>query len=241
MRTNFILFTAVLAGTIVLAGCSKSSSTTPTSSTTNTAPPFPSVTVSGPTTTSTEAHAQLAIGYAAEVNAYSSTGLFGAFAGMNGTQNGNTWTWTITKGTLSVTFTETKQSDGSYTWSWVENGTDPSTKVVYTNWTFFSGNRTSDSKSGNWRVYQDNTTVVAADFSWTTNATGTLTGTVLGYTNGTLATKILVVNNSDKSGEVDVYAGTVLTFKATWIANGAGSWWTYDSGTGNQTGTGTWT
>jgi hypothetical protein len=241
MRTKFVLFTIAVAVAVVLAGCSKSSTTPNSPVTQNTAPSFPSVTVSGPTTTSTEAHAQLAVGYAAEVNAYSNSGLFGAFAGMNGTQNGNTWTWTITEGTLGVTFTETKQSDGSYTWSWVENGTDPSTKVTYSNWTFFSGNRTSDGKNGDWKVYKDNTTVVAADFSWTTNASGTPTGTVLGYTSGTLATKIAVVNNSDKSGEVDVYAGTVLTFKATWIASGAGSWWMYDSGTGTQTGTGTWT
>ncbi len=239
MSTRFFLFVTAIVLTVVLSGCGSKSSS-PTAPATNTAPSFPSVAISGPKTTSTDQHAQMTVAYAAEVNAYTSGAVFAEFTGQNGTQSGNTWTWTVTNGTLTVTFSETKQSDGSYTWQWVANGTDPSTHVTYSNWTFFSGTRSVDGKNGDWKVFNDNKTSLAADFSWSTNAGGTLSGNALLYdTTGTLTGKITAVNNTDKSGEVDVYTGTVLTFKATWVAAGSGSWWTYDN-TGTQSGTGTW-
>jgi hypothetical protein len=243
MQIRFLLLAVALAAAIVLSGCSKSSSSTPTSpgTTQNSAPAFPSIVVAGPKTTSSDAHATETVAYAASVNAYTNSGLFAAFTGTSGTQSGNTWTWTFTEATLSVTFNEIKQTDGSYTWSWIENGTNANTHVTYNNWTFFSGNRTADGKNGEWKVFNDNTSTLAGDFVWATNASGTLTATLSAYNStGTFTGRYIVTNNSDSSGEVDVYTGTVLVFKATWIAAGSGSWWTYDSGTGTQTGTGTW-
>jgi len=243
MQTRLVLFTVGLIVAFVLSGCSKSSSSTPTSpaTTQNSAPSFPSVVVAGPTTTSSDPHATETVAYATSLNAYTSSGIFAAFTGTNGTQNGNTWTWTVSEGTLSVTFNETKQSDGSYTWAWIENGSNSSSHVTYNNWTFFSGNRSADGKNGEWKVFNDNTTTLSGDFVWATNASGTLTATLTAYnTSGVLTGKYIVTNNSDKSGEVDVYTGTVLVFKATWVAAGSGTWWAYDSNSGAQTGTGTW-
>ncbi len=240
MRIKFQLCTVGIAVALFAAGCSKKSSS-PTAPQ-NTAPAFPSVTIKGPSTSSSDAHAQTAVAYTTEVNALTNSGLFGAFAGMNGTQTGSTWTWVVTEGTLSVTFTEAQQADGSYTWSWKENGTNSQTNVVYNNWVFFSGNRSADGRNGEWKVFNDDATTLAGDFTWATNASNVLSATLLSYnTSGSLTGKIAVTNNhADNSGEVDYYVGTVMTFKATWTSTGAGTWWTYDSGTGTQTGTGTW-
>jgi hypothetical protein len=240
MHTKLYLLTIGIAIALVGAGCSKKSSS-PTSPQTSNAPTFPSVVVKGPTTNSTDQYAQTTKAYATEANALTSTALFAAFSGLNPTQNGSTWTWTVTEQTLTVTFTETQQADGSLTWSWKQNGTDPQTQVVYNNWVFFSGTHNADGKSGDWKVYNDNTTTVAGDYAWSTNASGVLTATLTSYnTDGTLDGKLVIVNNTDNSGEVDVYTGTVLTFKATWVASGSGTWWTYNSTSGTQTSTGTW-
>ncbi len=238
MHFRIHLTTAAIAITLLAAGCSKKSSA-PTSP--QTAPSFPSVAIKGPNTSSSDAHAQETVAYTTEVNALANSGLFGAFAGTNGVQAGNTWTWSVTEGTLTVTFNETLQNDGSYTWAWKENGTNSQTHVVYNNWVFFSGNRSADNKNGEWKVYNDNTTILAGDLTWSTNASNVLTSTLMTYdTTGTLKGKIAITNNADNSGEVDYYVGAVMTFKATWTAAGTGTWWTYDSTSGNQTGTGTW-
>ncbi len=239
MQTRLSLLAIAIAVALVAAGCNKNSSTAPQ---TTQAPTFPSVTFTGPTTNSSDSHAIQAKTYATSINAYSSGALFAAFGGLNPAQSGNTWTWTVTEGTLTVTYSMTKQADGSYTWQWVENGTDQSSGAVYHNWVFFSGSRTADGKSGDWKVYQDSTTKLAADFSWSTNASSVLTGSLKIYdTNGTtIVEQLTVINNPGGSGEVDIYTGNVVTFKATWTSTGTGTWWTYDN-TGTQTGTGTWT
>ncbi len=238
MHIRFLLCSVGLAIALLASGCSKNSSS-PTSP--QTAPTFPSVTVKGPNTTSSDSHAQLAVSYAAEVNAVSNSGLFASFTGLKPAQSGNTWTWSVSEATLSVTFSETLQGDGSYTWSWTENGTNSQTHVTYNNWVFFTGNRSADNKNGEWKIYNDNSTNLAADFTWSTNASSVQTSTLVGYnTSGVLTGKVNIIDNSDNSGEVDYYTGTVMTFKATWVAAGTGTWWTYDSTTGSVTGTGTW-
>ncbi len=239
MKTKLYLLIVAIVVALVAAGCNKSSSTSPQ---TSQPPTFPSVTFKAPATNSTDSYATMTKSYATSINAYSSGALFAAFGGMNPAQNGNTWTWTITEGTLTVTYTMTKLADNSVTWQWMENGTDQSTGAVYHNWVFFSGSRSADGKSGDWKVFQDSTTNLAADFAWSTSATNVLTGTLKVYaSNGTTITdQLTVINNGDGSGEVDVYTGAVVTFKATWVASGAGTWWTYNT-SGTQTGTGTWT
>ncbi|HEY6952529.1 MAG TPA: hypothetical protein VI758_08975 [Bacteroidota bacterium] len=239
MRTRHFLFTLGTALALVAGGCDKKDSTT-TGPQTNTPPPFPSVTVTGPSTTSSDTYAQTTIAYATAFGALTNPAMFTPFSGQNSVQSGNTWTWTVTAGTLTITFTTTKEADGSYTWSWKQNGYDSSSHTTYVNWVFISGSRSADGKNGEWMIYEDNTTTLSARLTWATNAGGTLTATWFGYTNGVITDKLVIVNNSDKSGELTVYDGTVLIFKSTWIANGSGTWWTYSSSTGLQTGTGTW-
>ncbi len=240
MRKHLLQVAAFLTAAVILYGCSKSSSTTnPPSST---APTIPSVTFSGPTTTSSDQYAQMTKSYALMFNGLSS--YFTAYQGLHAAQNGNTWSWTYSNPATNFTgtLTVTQQSSGGYSWKLVLNGKESATDTVtYNNWTAMTGTTSSDGKSGSWTIYNENTAIIAALYTWSTSSSGTLTGTLKSYSNtGTLEATITVTNNPDKSGEVDIYSGTTLVFKATWIANGSGQWWTYDN-SGTQTGTGTWT
>ncbi len=237
MRT----FATLLAFALIvgLGGCSKKTDN-PAGPVNSTAPSFPTVTFKGPNTNSSDPNVSIIQGYVSLGNAYSN--YFNVFAGTNATQSGNTWTWSETNGNESVTFSMTKQSSGSYSWKWVVNGTDQSSGRTYNNKTFFEGTVGADGKSGEWKVYQDTTSLLAADFVWATNSSGTLSGTLSIYQDdgSTVEEKYQIANNSDGSGEVDLYSGTILVYKATWQTNGSGTWITYDSTTGAQTGTGTW-
>ena len=241
MRTRLFLFTIGLAIALVAGGCNKKSSS-PTSPQTTT-PTFPLVTIKGPNTNSTDVYAQTTKATCSSVSALTTPAFLGALITVNPTQNGNTWTWTATEGTLSITSTATKQSDGSYTWSATLNGMDPQDSVVYNNWVALTGSSSADGKSGDFKSYNINVTTLEGDFIWTTNASGVLTATLQSYSsNGTTVTgKIVITNNTDNSGELDEYTGTVLVFKSTWVTAGSGTWWTYDQSSGAQTGTGTWT
>lgn len=226
----FILIAAI----VLLAGCSKKDS--PTSSNgSSVAPTVTPVTFAGPSTTSNDVHAYEAQSLALSANAYSS--YFSIFASQQGTQNGNTWTWTWSYYGASVTFTGTQSANG-YSWKWVYNGYDSSSQMTYTNWVFLQGTTSADGKTGTWTIYQDNSTNIAATYSWSVDANGNKTGTLVYFQDDgvTQEGKIVVINNADKTGEVDSYTGTTLQFKATWTATGSGQWWEYASDGSSTTG-----
>jgi hypothetical protein len=233
-RSTLLMFTALLAFAFLMQGCSKKDSS-PTEAAV-TAPTIPTLTFKGPNTTSTETNAQMIKSYVSAMNSY--TTMFAPYMLIQSVQSGNTWTWTYTEGTLTVKMTSTAQSDGTYLWKLIFNGKDPSDGTTYSNWTGMEGTTSADGKSGSWKIYNDNTTTVVADFSWATT-NNVLTGTQKAYTNGTSTGQIVVVNNPDNTGEMRTYTGSVMTYKATWTATGSGQWWTYNS-SGTQTGTGTW-
>jgi hypothetical protein len=241
MRNTFLLFAVGALIALGTVGCSKKSSS-PTQTTTTTPPAFPTVSFSGPKTTSTDTYAAITQEVATTPNQFNV--FFSLFAGANATQNGNSWVWMYAVSGFTVTFTETLLSDGSYTWKLVENGKEPGTNITYSNKTLFEGTRSADGKSGEWKFYYDTTAALLSDFTWATTGSGTsttITGTMNLYdSSGAFLEQNIIKNNSDGSGEVDQYLGTVLTFKAVWAANGSGQWWTYDF-TGVQSGTGTWT
>ena len=240
MRTKLSILSVGLAIALIVGGCNKKSSNPATSPQTSTTPTFPVVSIKGPNTNSTDTYAQTVKAYATSVSQLTTPSFLGAIITVSPTQSGNTWTWAGTEGNFTVTATATQQTDGSLTWSATLNGTDPSSGTTYNNFVAMTGSSSADGKSGDFKSYVDNTTTLDGDFAWSTNASGALTATLQSYTNGSVTNKITIVNSSDGSGELDAYSGTVLTFKATWVANGSGTWWTYDSGTGTQTGTGTW-
>ncbi len=232
-------------GTIVLlaglvASCSKSSS--PTSG--GTAPVLKAPTFAGPSTTSassdTSIGAQTSISAAALFNATAS-GYLGFYTGA-GSQSGNTWTWAYSVQGFTATWTATSSSSG-YNWKLVYNGTLASngSSTTFSNWTVINGSESSDGKTGSWTIYYPNTATVAYQVSWSTDASGTLTGTIVANdTTGTLQAKYVFTNKTDKSGELKYYTGTVLTLDATWTSSGSGQYTEWDDTGTTVIASGTW-
>lgn len=240
MRRRLVGLYAIVLAASFIGGCSKSSNgTNPTGPGTTTAPHLATPTFTGPNTTSDSLGAIEAKSLSATMNFQ--VAFAESFQTGQAKQNGSTWSWTYHSSTSSFTATwsAVKQSDGSYSWSLVFNGQTDS--VTYNNWTFLKGTTSSDGKSGNCTIYYSNTSSIGIQFNWTTASNGTVTGTVLVYNaSGAVTEKVVITNNTDKSGEVDVYTGAQMTFKATWQSNGSGQWWEYDPSSGAQVYYGTW-
>lgn len=238
MKKHFSV-AGLVAGMLALAiiGCSQNdkSLTQPQ----NTPPSLPSIAFTGPNTGSQDPNAQQTKLHVQTINGY--TNILAPFTGLQGTPNGNSWTWTYNVQNLTATLTVTQQSDGSYYWKLVLNGTDPNTNTTYNNWTALDGTTSAGGKSGSFKGYTPNTTTPLAEFSWVTSSNGVLTGTFKLYDNtGGVISQIDIVNNSDGSGEVRLSTAGTLSFKAVWLANGSGQWWRYDAN-GNEIATGSWT
>jgi hypothetical protein len=226
----------VLMLAALVAGCSKSSSTTGNNST---APTLKAPVFAGPSSTSASADTSVGAVEATSVaSLFNSTasGYLGYATG-TGTQNGNTWTWTYSYGGFTATWTATSSSSG-YNWKLVYNGTEGD--VTYSNWTVISGSESTDGKTGNWTIYNANTTIAVFQISWSTNSSGTLTGTIVANDDqGNLQYRYLFTNNADKSGSLIIYTGTVETLDATWTSSGSGQYteWNTD---GTVADNGTW-
>lgn len=239
---RFLKGAGILVGlALILSSCSKSSS--PTSS--QTAPKLTAPTFSGPAPSTPPS--DTSSGYQGYFYATTVADLFTATAqsymGMytgNGTQSGNSWTWTYSAGGFTATWTATL-SGSNYDWKLVYNGTD--NQVNYSNWTAISGSETTDGKSGNWTIYYPPTTVAAYQLSWSTESNGTLTGTIVvnNDTTGAVESKQVFTNNTDKSGELVVYYGNgpQKEWDITWKADGSGEYTMWDD-QGNVVGTGSW-
>jgi hypothetical protein len=111
----------------------------------------------------------------------------------------------------------------------------------YNNWTVFEGTTSADGKNGSWKVYEENSTRIDLEVSWTTSSSNVLTGVWRDYEHGVPDERLEYINNPDNSGEMKLFnKQNVLTLRIVWQANGSGEWWTY-SDTGQQTGNGRWT
>ncbi len=238
MQKHLSLFVVALVLALIAAGCSKKSS--PTEPQTTTPPTFPSVTLKGPNTSSTDTYAVKTKSDVTSLNATVTSPYIGLLLSVTPVHNGNTWTWTVAEGALTISASATTQSDSSNVWTVKMNGTAPGDTVTYNNWTFVSGTSSASGKSGNFNTYVPNTTTLAGTALWTTSSAGQLVATLSVFSQGVMVGKSIVTNNADGSGELDEYEGTTLVFKSTWVTAGSGSWWTYDNSTGAQTGTGTW-
>ncbi|MFZ1080389.1 MAG: hypothetical protein WAO19_00520 [Candidatus Kryptoniota bacterium] len=225
----------VLAAMFV-AGCSKSSSTGNNS----TAPALKAPTFAGPSSTSTTADTSAGYLYASTYanifTAYSES--FTEYFVGTGTQSGNSWTWTETANGITGTWTATSTSSG-YNWSLVLNGSNGTT--TYNNFTIVSGTESTNGSSGSWTLYYENETTAEFGVTWSTDANGVVTGTIVSNdSSGTAVQKDVITENPNKSGELKEYAGgTVLTWDIIWNANGSGSYteWNTD---GTVEATGTW-
>ena len=226
---------ATLAFMLIVAGCSKNESS-PTENQPS-SPPLPNIVFKGPGSSTNDLGLIMIRSYIANANTFAFT--FAPLAAATPVQSGSTWTWTYVNKTLTLLLTATNQSDGTYLWKLVFNGVDATDGTTYDHWLGVESTTSTDGKTGNGKSYVRNKSLVASEFNWTVT-NNVLTGTLKPYLNGTALGQTIVVNNPDNSGEIRVYTGSILIYKAVWQTNGSGQWWTYDAN-GVQTGTGTWT
>jgi len=235
---RYIITTVIAAMLIGLIGCSDDDSN-PAEPNSTATPVIPQVTFNGPNTTSQDPNAQIANSYVAIMNA----GMLqsAAFSSVAAQQNGNIYTWTYGYQGEIYTFTCTIQSDGSYMWTLKYTGSNLFGTAV-TDFMLWEGTTSADGKNGNWTLYTYGYTGKTAELIYTTGANDVITGTWYVYeSGGVLESKIIVVNDPDGSGSVEMYSdGVHLYYKAVWTATGSGQWWIYD-GAGRETGSGSWT
>lgn len=192
------------------------------------APGIPTVSFKGPNTQSTDQYALLTKSSVESFNAYPQL-LSAMFSSTKPSNSNGQWLWVVSPGQgATETFTAKKNSDGSYTWTLVLNGTIQND--TYSNWKALEGTTSADGKTGNWKIYDDNTTTLVGEFTWSTNSGGILSGTFLSYENGATSGKFEVVNNPDNSGSLKVYSNNILSFYSTWKADGTGTWHSYENG-----------
>jgi hypothetical protein len=242
LRAMF-LPTFVLAFSIafLLTGCKKDDNPL---AATGDKPAVPSLTFKGPNTTSTDPMALTAKSFALQMNALSSP-----FAGIQdnpGTLNGNVWSYENTADGLTTKWTATINGDKSVTWQCILNGKKASipSSSNYNNWLAFEANSSVDGKSGYWKIYNENATTLAVQYTWSTAADVTISATIDVYDTGAKLQTVEMTNKIDGSGTMKNYAkksaGTAfyLQLDLLWKADGTGSYTTYQED-GTVLGTGT--
>ncbi|MGE5430895.1 MAG: hypothetical protein ACM3QX_07465 [Syntrophomonadaceae bacterium] len=201
-----------------------------------TPPEVPNVGIKGPSSTSNDPFFLLAKSY------FNSLGTFTYYSDMfrnvQAVYSDTGWVRKFLNGSITATLTSTRLADGSISWKLILNGTTDS--VTYNNWLALEGVSSADGKSGTWKLFHQNTNLLTGDYSWQKNADSSITATIRDYNaSGTIRTRIEATDKADNSGQVLVYFYTSLSFKASWLSDGTGQWWTYDS-SGNIRHQGTW-
>jgi hypothetical protein len=222
-----IAIAAATFGLLLVAGCSGNGGNPAGPNQLQGAPAVPAASFKGPNTASTDPYASEVKSFASSMDTLMSAGA--VFAGRAAISSGNAYTWTYASDQLTETLTAVKQLDGSYAWSLVLSGTDGFNDYG-TGWTSWTGTTSADGKSGSWAFYQFGMNTRVADLVYSTNADGVRSGTRQVYdANGSLTSRVTIMNNPDNSGEIDDYSdGLHLSFKASWLPNGSGSWWIYN-------------
>ncbi len=146
---------------------------------------------------------------------------------------GNTYTWT--RGALTITMKYSEEGD-NLSWKLVLNGTENG--ITYNNWVSMEALQTADQKNGWMKIYEENSTVVESEWTWTTNANGQYSFIMQSNSDNEIS-KIEIKSNPDKSGELYFYTNNVLISKTIWDKDGNGQWWEYDE-QGNLLNSGSW-
>ncbi len=189
---------------------------------------------------STDQYAQLTVQYIQLVNYLQQLAInlqppaqMGKVAQTPLTNDGPPWIYTWTDGTITATLTITIE-DNLYHWKLTYSGIIEG--VQFDNVTVFEAWADQDGTYGKFIWYDTNTKEKIAEWVWDKDDQGVLSFTYTDYENGD---KIIIKQNPDLSGVLEVYENNLLTFKAQWNADGSGSWWTYENG--SLTDSGTWT
>lgn len=228
-----VLVVVILVACLAIMGCDENSLLTGEG---GPPPALPSIAFKGPQTTSTNPEALNTKSAVDAMNGFSS--YFLIFSGVTPKDSGGVFTWTYLSQALTIRLVATKQQDGGFAWKIIYNGTNSQNKT-YTNWTSVDGTTSSDTKSANWVVYEDNTTLKAADFVWSTSTSNSVSGSYKLYANSALSSQLSITSNTDNTGEFRQSDDLALIYRSTWLANGSGQWWRYDR-SGQITSSGSW-
>ncbi|MGE5682865.1 MAG: hypothetical protein ACM34K_18515 [Bacillota bacterium] len=224
MKKFYSLFILLMLS-LVVTSCSKKDDNPAAPS--EEAPGIPAVSFKGPNTNSTDQWALYTKSTVESMNAYPM--MLQAFSSAKPANSNGQWKWELSPVSgFSEAFVGSKNSQGGYTWQLILNGTYEG--ITYNNWKALEGNTSADGKSGTWKAYDDNTTVVVAEYNWSTSSAGVLSGTFQEYENGAVNGKLEITNNPDNSGSLLAYDSGILVFKSIWVAAGTGQWWAYENG-----------
>jgi hypothetical protein len=214
-----LVFLLLILSLALSVACSKKDDDNPTGPENNN-PPSPPPTVSTNVPTNAPDYLQ---GMASIADMYSQGGF--AYISMayatQGTQTGNTWTWSVTSETVTVTLQAMIQADGSTTWKIILNGTE--NQHTYVNWVMIEGQVSADQKSASWTAYEDGTQNVAATWDMSIDEGGNTTSTIV-IDNLTYE----FVSNVDGSGSYKEYENETIIYEAAWNSTGAGTWIAYN-------------
>ena len=190
-------------------------------------------------TQSSDQYAQTVVSYINLINMFQywtgslvPPGQVGKVGLVESTTDGPPWEYTWNQQGITVKLVIDIQ-DNQYHWVLTYSGTFEG--YQYNNAKVLEAWQDMDGTSGKLVVYDPEENAQVAEWSWQEDENGTLTVRYKEYTGGV---EIIVVQNPDLSGSLEVYENSVLTFKANWNADGSGTWWVYDE---NGTQTGTWT
>jgi hypothetical protein len=222
----------VVLASVVFAGCKKDESPVEVTD----APALPVVVFHGPLTASTHAEAQKVKTTVSSFNYFTTS--FSAFDGAPISVSGNTYTRTIKDGDLTFRLTATRQDNHTVLWKLYLDGRE-SNGTTYAHWLATEGVVDEDLKNAAWVNYEENKTTKASEFFWTVNSAASLIGTLKVYTDGQLTAQSILMDNANNTGELKQYTGSVLTYRAIWLASGNGQYWYYDAN-GLVTSQGTW-
>ncbi len=242
MKRKILSIAIILILTFFLSSCSKDDDNpvTPEEKPSPEQPATPQVQLPPSVSNSNDPHAARAVSFVAMANSFSQYSAF--FTPPEGslakTADDGNWDYTWTDGTLVITLHYRENGEG-YSWEVVLNGTEPSSGVVYTDWTMMEAQQNSDGSSGSMTVYEDNTTNPEFEYTWTNDGSGHITFEYISF--GDYGSKVSITSNPDNSGSMEyceyVNGQYVMTFKLIWTSNG-GEWWEYDY-QGNEIGHGT--
>ncbi|EHO41282.1 hypothetical protein Calab_1664 [Caldithrix abyssi DSM 13497] len=227
----------VLIGGLVLFSCSEDKKDDGTNAT-DTPPEGVSITeieVPPALLQSTNQYAQMAVGTINFVNSFKGyVGFFNPNVGLQSDTDGPPWVYTWSDGGLTITLTITIE-DNQYHWVLTFNGTDG--EMQYNNFVMYEAWQNLDGTYGKLVVYDPEYQNISSEWTWVQDDQGVITVTFINHYD---QSKIIVTQNQDLSGTLEVYENNILTMKISWNADGSGNWWTYDDD-GTLTGSGSWT
>jgi len=119
-------------------------------------------------------------------------------------------------------------------WTVTIDGSDG--KHTYTNWVALQGDAVTEGTSGNWELFEENSSDKIGDFTWNITNNNRKEG-IFTQVDSTIIFE--VINLPDRSGSLVKRENSIITYEAVWDQTGVGSWITRDL-QGNVTATGVW-